>query len=157
MQWLRSNQQKQSYTPDRHPTWPASQVKTEYSHTRYPQGTSMACPHVAGAAALLRAIHPSWSSAAIRSALLTSAGLRNIEGDLITDYLRQPADPFQFGSSHLRPTRAVDPGLIYNASYTDYLLCLCKNPGRNDFEKSFNCTRNSTQAYNLNYPASSLL
>ncbi|CAH9105942.1 unnamed protein product, partial [Cuscuta epithymum] len=115
-------------------------------------GTSMACPHVSGAAALLKAIHPHWSSAAIRSTLITSAGLRNNMGKQITDANGLPADPFQFGGGYFRPAKAADPGLVYNTSYSDYLLFLCVN-GVKGIDSSFKCPKHAPLPSSLNYPS----
>ncbi|XP_022847644.1 subtilisin-like protease SBT5.6 [Olea europaea var. sylvestris] len=115
-------------------------------------GTSMSCPHIGAASALLKAIHPTWSSAAIRSALITTAELNDNLGNPITDEFGKTADPFQFGSGHFRPTKAADPGLVYDASYTDYLLFLC-SIGITNLDSSFKCPIKPPSPSNLNYPS----
>jgi hypothetical protein len=84
------------------------------------QGTSMSSPHVAGVGALLAGEHPDWSPAMIRSALTTTA-----HQDVDKEDGTTPADPFDFGGGHIDPLPAVDPGLVYDATYQSYLAFLC--------------------------------
>ncbi|KAJ6985745.1 subtilisin-like protease SBT1.6 [Populus alba x Populus x berolinensis] len=88
--------------------------KTEFNIL---SGTSMACPHVSGAAALLKSAHPDWSPAAIRSAMMTTANTFN--------NLNQPMTDEATGAGHLNLDRAMDPGLVYDITNYDYVNFLC--------------------------------
>ncbi|KAL0398923.1 UNVERIFIED_CONTAM: Subtilisin-like protease SBT5.4 [Sesamum radiatum] len=88
-------------------------------------GTSMSCPHVSGVAGLIKTLHPDWSPAAIRSAIMTTARIRDNTVNPMRNADYQAATPFAYGSGHIRPNRAVDPGLVYDLSVNDYLDFLC--------------------------------
>ncbi|KAJ8545153.1 hypothetical protein K7X08_017736 [Anisodus acutangulus] len=89
-------------------------------------GTSMACPHITGVVALLKAVHPSWSPSAIKSAIMTTAKLSDMHHKpIIVDPEGQRANPFDFGSGFVNPTKVLDPGLIYDAQPADYRAFLC--------------------------------
>ncbi|TMR96397.1 S8 family serine peptidase [Nonomuraea basaltis] len=77
-------------------------------------GTSMASPHVAGLAALLKDLHPDWSPMAIKSALMTT-GRDVLDG----------AHPFAQGAGHVTPNSAADPGLVYDSGVKDWIAFLC--------------------------------
>ncbi|GFD73817.1 S8 family serine peptidase [Tenacibaculum sp. KUL113] len=75
----------------------------------FKDGTSMAAPHVAGAAALLKQMHPDWSAQQIKSALVTSS-IR----DIVKEDAATPADNFDIGAGRLDLQRATSVELTYS-------------------------------------------
>lgn len=118
-------------------------------------GTSMSCPHVAGIAALLKIIHPDWSPAAIKSAIMTTAVVTNNKGSQMTDASGIPATPFNYGSGQLNPNKASDPGLVYDATIEDYLTFLCSSGinANNALNTTFQCPESPPKSNDLNYPS----
>ncbi|KAJ4389588.1 hypothetical protein N0V93_007059 [Gnomoniopsis smithogilvyi] len=90
-------------------------------------GTSMSCPHLSGTAAWVMARRPTWSIAAIKSALMTTAypTLKGSESPIIDGADSQAATVFDYGNGHVDPVAALDPGLVYDIQPTDYLDFLC--------------------------------
>ncbi|KAL3652804.1 hypothetical protein CASFOL_002485 [Castilleja foliolosa] len=82
-------------------------------------GTSMSCPHIAGIVGLLKTLHPDWSPAAIKSAIMTTASTLDNTRKPITDASHLQATPFNYGGGHVQPNRAMDPGLVYDLSTND--------------------------------------
>lgn len=78
--------------------------------------------------------------------------MKNNKGLPITNADGSIATPFSFGSGHFCPTKAADPGLVYDASYEDYLLYLCSH-GFSFTNPVFRCPNKPPSALNLNYPS----
>jgi hypothetical protein len=123
------------------------------------QGTSMAAPHVAGVAALMHQMHPDWTPAMIKSALMTTATSTFPDGQ---PGLSLGTLPWSQGAGHINPNGtmphpangisynpngAIDPGLVYNAGETDYKKYMC------GAGISASCSAGSIVGYNLNLPS----
>lgn len=121
-------------------------------------GTSMAAPHIAGVAALLKAAHPEWSASAIQSAMMTTANHLDNTKQPIKDMAfnsYRVASPLGIGSGMVDPNRALDPGLIYDATPQDFVNLVCSmNLSREETQtiirSSYNC---SSPSSDLNYPS----
>ncbi|CAL4992337.1 unnamed protein product [Urochloa decumbens] len=113
-------------------------------------GTSMACPHVSAVVALLKSVHPDWSPAMIKSAIVTTASVTDrfgmpIQADSVQ---RKPADPFDFGGGQINPDEAIDPGLVYDINPKEYIKFFNCTLGPNE-----DCSDYMGNLYQLNLPS----
>jgi hypothetical protein len=104
----------------------SSPVETDLNF-EFLSGSSMSSAFVAGIAAILEQVHPDWSPAAMKSALMTTATQRRNDGQRIREDegTHPPADAFGMGAGLVQPTAALDPGLVYDANSTDWLQFIC--------------------------------
>ncbi len=114
----------------------------------------MSSPHIAGIAALVIGKHPDWSPMAIKSALMTTASQTDNKGNPILgpDGVHD-ATPLNFGSGHVTPAAAFNPGLVYDSGLADWVRYGC---GIGQFQLVFVAavcnSFGSIDASNLNYP-----
>ena len=77
----------------------------------------------------------------------------------LANYTLGAANPFNYGAGHVSPNRAMDPGLVYDLTTTDYLNFLC-SIGYNSTQlstfvdkKLYKCPSKPTSPSDLNYPS----
>ncbi|XP_031737952.1 subtilisin-like protease SBT3.18 [Cucumis sativus] len=131
----------------------------------FQSGTSMSCPHVSGVVALIKSVHPNWSPAAIRSAIITTATKIDSSGNtILAGGSMKASDPFDIGAGQVNPIMAINPGLIYDITTNDYITFLC-NIGYTDQQISnlilnpsphFCCRQSTATIANFNYPSITL-
>ncbi|KAH7512671.1 hypothetical protein FEM48_Zijuj12G0115600 [Ziziphus jujuba var. spinosa] len=116
-----------------------------------------------GIAALLKSFHPDWSPADIKSAIMTAADVVNHHGKPMFDETLSPVDVFAIGASHVNPSKANGPSLVYDIQPDDYIPYLC---GLNYTDKqvevitqsSVKCSKvESIAKTQLNYPSFSVV
>jgi len=88
-------------------------VAPPFNHGRmwdFLSGTSMASPHIAGIGLLMKAAHPDWLPSEIKSAMMTTT----------RPTVSSANDPFAQGAGFVNPNSAIDPGLVYPTTATEY-------------------------------------
>jgi len=89
----------------------------------YESGTSMSTPHVTGAAALVRAVHPGWTASEVKSALMLTAAT-GVEENHTTPWTADDV-----GGGRVDLTRAALAGFVLDETYANYLAADPANGG----------------------------
>ncbi|XP_038706020.1 subtilisin-like protease SBT4.6 [Tripterygium wilfordii] len=134
------------------PVAPVSSIADDKRSAKYNilSGTSMSCPHVAGVAAYVKTFRPDWSPSAIKSAIMTTAWPMNAT--------KNKEAEFAYGSGHVDPVKALNPGLVYESLKEDYITFLCSMNYTEDRIKLISgdnstCSKKASSPRDLNYPS----
>ncbi|USD36931.1 S8 family serine peptidase [Ferrimonas sp. SCSIO 43195] len=112
-------------------------------------GTSMASPHVAGAAALMKQAHPEWSAIDIKTALTSStedSGLKKEDADT-------PADAFDVGAGRMEVADAISATVTFDKASLVSPACLKEC----SFELTVNDKRDASDTSEKSYAFTGML
>lgn len=92
--------------------------------------------------------------------LFFAARTRDNTGEPMLDATFVESTPFSHGAGHIRPNRAMDPGLVYDLTVNEYLDFLCAL-GYNQtmiaaFTDDHECPKTAMNLYDFNYPSISI-
>ncbi len=93
-------------------------------------GTSMSSPHLAGAGALVRAVHPDWTPPEVKSALMLTAFTAGTKEDTTT-----PWDPDDVGAGRVDLTKAALAGFVMDETFANFVAA---NPASSGDPKTLN-------------------
>ena len=95
--------------------WAADRNGSPSPEYRFLSGTSMSSPHAAGAGALIRALHPTWTPFMVKSALMLTAVTAVRKEDGTT-----PATPFDMGAGRVDLSDAGIPGFVLDETFANF-------------------------------------
>ncbi|KAH7521361.1 hypothetical protein FEM48_Zijuj07G0024900 [Ziziphus jujuba var. spinosa] len=107
-------------------------------------GTSMACPHASATAAYIKSFHPTWSPAAIKSSLITTAN--PMRSDL------NPESEFAYGSGNIsiECPKGNNETIIIDLNYPSFAL---STPASESFNRVFHRTVTNVGSQTSTYKA----
>ncbi|KAI3886999.1 hypothetical protein MKX03_022792, partial [Papaver bracteatum] len=82
----------------------------------------------------------------------------NTNGPILVSPTDSPASPFNYGSGHVNPTAALDPGLVYEYDSNDIIDFICATRANATeiqmlTRTKITCKNPLIPTYNLNYPS----
>ncbi|XWS16342.1 hypothetical protein CRYUN_Cryun34aG0077200 [Craigia yunnanensis] len=123
-------------------------LQTRQAEYNIVSGTSMSCPRTAGLAAYVKTYHSDWSPSAIKSALMIIAWAM--------DQSKNQDGEFAYGSGHINPIKAIDPGLVYEAFKEDYIKLMCSIGYAPDSIRAISGDNSSCSESSQNLPSKDL-
>lgn len=106
-------------------TGPGTNIFAAYNNTATAygmmSGTSMSGPHIAGAGALIRTVHPTWTPPEVKSALMMTAKKEGMKDFTNGTPNNGPWDADDVGNGRLDLTKAALAGLVMHETTANFL------------------------------------